>query len=42
MEHRKLDFLNFDSIYSTDTINDSFDTTFTLNQKYRNIKKIYI
>ena len=42
MEHRKLDFLNFDSIYSTDTNNDSFDTTFNLNQKYRNIKKIYL
>ena len=42
MEHRKVDYLNFDSIYSTDTINDSFDTTFTLNQKYRNIKKIYL
>ena len=42
MEHRKLDFLNFDSIYSTDSNNDSFDTTFNLNQKYRNIKKIYL
>ena len=39
MEHRKVDYLNFDSIYSTDTNNDSFDTTFNLSQKYRNIKK---
>ena len=38
----KLDYLHFDSIYSTDTNNDSFDTTFTLNQKYKNIKKIYL
>ena len=42
MEHRKVDYLNFDSIYSTDSNNDSFDTTFNLNQKYRNIKKIYL
>ena len=42
MVHRKLDFLNFDSIYSTDTFTDSFDTTFNLSQKYKNIKKIFL
>ena len=38
----KVEYLNFDSIYSTDTNNDVFDTLFTLNQKYTNIKKIYL
>ena len=42
MTQRKIDYLHFDSIYSNDTNNDSFDTTFTLNQKYTNIKKIYL
>ena len=39
MKHRKVDSLNFDTIYSTDSFNDLFDTTFNLSQKYRNIKK---
>ena len=38
----KIDYLNFDSINSIDTNNDSFDSTFTFNQKYKNIKKIYL
>jgi hypothetical protein len=38
----KIDYLNFDSINSIDTINDSFDTTFTLNHKYKNIRRIYL
>ena len=38
----KTEYLNFDSINSIDTSNDSFDSTFTLNQKYTKIKKIYL
>ena len=38
----KIEYLNFDSINSTDTINDAFDTNFVLMQKYTNIKKIYL
>ena len=38
----KVDYLNFDTINSVDTNNDVFDTVFTLNQKYTNIKKIYL
>ena len=30
----KTEYLNFDSINSIDTSNDSFDSTLTLNQKY--------
>ena len=39
MSVRKVDYLNFDTINSVDTNNDVFDTVFTLNQKYTNIKK---
>ena len=35
----KIDYLNFDSINSIDTNNASFDSTFTFNQKYKNIFK---
>ncbi len=42
MAHSKIEYLNFDSINSTDTSSDTFDTTFTLAQKYTNIKKIYL
>jgi len=38
----KIDYLHFDSINSIDTNNDSFDTTFNLIQKYKNINKIYL
>ena len=38
----KIDYIHFDSINSIDTNNDSFDTTFTLIQKYINIHKIYL
>ena len=38
----KTEYLNFDSINSIDTSNDSFDSTFSLNQKYTKIKKIPI
>ena len=38
---QKLDYIHFDSFYSIDTLNDSFDTTFILNQKYQNINKVY-
>ena len=38
----KIEYLNFDSINSTDTLNDAFDTNFVLMQKYTNIKKIYL
>ncbi len=38
---QKLDYIHFDSFYSIDTLNDSFDTTFILNQKYQKINKIY-
>lgn len=38
----KIDYLNFDSINAIDAINDSFDSTFTLNQKYTKIRKIYL
>ena len=38
----KIDYIHFDSINSIDTNNDSFDTTFTLIQKYKNIHKIYL
>ena len=38
----KVDYLNFDTINSVDTLSDCFDTTFTLSQKYNNIKKIYL
>ena len=37
----KIDYIHFDSINSIDTNMDSFDTTFTLIQKYKNIHKIY-
>jgi hypothetical protein len=40
--NKKIDFLNFDSINAVTTSNDSFDTTFTLAQKYKNIHKIYL
>ena len=39
---KKLDYIHFDSINSIDTNNDSFDTTFTILQKYTNINKIYL
>jgi hypothetical protein len=39
---KKIDYIHFDSINSIDTNNDSFDTTFTILQKYTNIKKIYL
>ncbi len=39
---QKLDYIHFDSFYSIDTLNDSFDTTFILNQKYQKINKIYL
>ena len=39
MAHSKIEYLNFDSINSTDTLNDAFDTNFVLMQKYTNIKK---
>ena len=39
---QKLDYLNFDSINSIDTNADSFDSTFTILQKYKNIHKIYL
>ena len=42
MAYRKIEYLNFDSINSTDTLNDAFDTNFVLMQKYTNIKKIYL
>ena len=42
MTTTKIDYLNFDTINSTDTLNDVFDTTFTLAHKYSNIKKIYV
>ena len=40
--NKKIDFLNFDSINAATTSNDSFDATFTLAQKYKNIHKIYL
>ena len=39
---RKIDYLNFDSLYSVDALNDCFDSTFILMHKYTNIKKIYL
>ena len=39
---RKIDYLNFDSLYSVDALNDCFDSTFILSHKYTNIKKIYL
>ena len=42
MTNRKIDYLNFDTINSTDTLNDAFDTNFTITTKYTNIKKIYL
>ncbi len=42
MNHSKIEYLNFDSINSVDTSSDAFDTTYTLAQKYTNIKKIYL
>ena len=39
---KKIDYIHFDSINSIDTNNDSFDTTFTILQKYTKIKKIYL
>ena len=42
IQKTKVDYLNFDTINSVDTNNDVFDTVFTLNQKYTNIKKIYL
>ena len=38
----KIDYLNFDSVNSIDTSGDSFDSTFTILQKYKNIHKIYL
>ena len=38
----KTDYIHLDSINSVKTNNDTFDTTFTFNQKYQNIKKIYL
>ena len=38
----KIDYLHFDSINSIDMNGDSFDTTFNLIQKYKNIHKIYL
>ena len=40
--HNKIKYLNFDTLTSTKTNNDVFDTVFILNQKYTNIKKIYL
>ena len=40
--HNKIEYLNFDTLNSTKTNNDVFDTTFNLAQKYTNIKKIYL
>ena len=42
MTHRKVDYLNFDTINSVKTSLDCFDTTFTIITKYTNIKKIYL
>ena len=39
---QKIDFIHLDSINSTDTNGDSFDSTFTVIQKYKNINKIYL
>ena len=39
---QKLEFIHFDSINSTDTNGDSFDSTFNVIQKYKNINKIYL
>ena len=39
---QKLDYIHLDSFNSVDTNGDSFDTTFNLNQKYKNINKIYL
>ena len=39
---KKTEYLNFDSINSVDTTNDSFDSTFTFAHKYTNIRKIYL
>ena len=39
---KQIDFLNFDSYNATQTNNDSFDSTFTLLNKYTNITKIYL
>ena len=35
---KKLDYIHFDYINSMDTNNDSFDTTFTILQKYKMLK----
>jgi hypothetical protein len=35
----KIDYLNFDSINAVTTVKDSFDATFTFNQKYKNSNK---
>ena len=39
---RNIDYLNFDSLYSVDALNDCFDSTFILMHKYTNIKNIYL
>ena len=39
---QKIDYIHEDSFNSIDTNGDSFDTTFNLNQKYKNINKIYL
>ena len=39
---QKIEFIHFDSINSTDTNRDSFDSTFNVIQKYKNINKIYL
>ena len=39
---KKLDYIHFDSINAIDSNNDTFDSTFTFNQKYNNIQKIYL
>ena len=36
---KKLDYKHFDSLNAIDSINDTFDSTFTFNQKYKNIQK---
>ena len=33
----KIDYIHFDSINAINTNGDSFDSTFTFNQKYKNI-----
>ena len=39
MAHSKIEYLNFDSINSTDTLNDAFDTNFVLMQNIQTSKR---